>query len=40
MNVQLMVALGGILLIALAVLLDSGPPAEPQRPNRIRSRRN
>jgi len=40
MNVQLIVALGAVLLIALAVLLDSGPPAEPRRTSRVRSHRN
>jgi len=38
MNVQLVLALGAVLLVTLAVLLDSGPPVEPTRHAQARSR--
>jgi hypothetical protein len=38
MNPQLLLVLGAVLLVAIAALLDSGPPAKPTGAARIRSR--
>jgi hypothetical protein len=38
MTVELLLALGAVLLVTLAVLLDSGPPAEPSRHAQARTR--